>query len=103
MKSIRMLEWVIITVLLTCIIAYLAPQLLPVTVYKLSLVTLAGVIGYRIDRAVFPYARPHEIWEEIKEASPCADVKFLSMIYSATMIRRSIIMLGVMVGTTLGL
>lgn len=55
----RLWGWLLITILLTATIWALAPQQLPVTAYKLSLVTLAGVIGYWMDRSFFPYARPH--------------------------------------------
>jgi hypothetical protein len=48
----------IMTVLLLCMVAIIAPQQLPVIVYKISLVTIAGLAGYCFDRALFPYARP---------------------------------------------
>lgn len=54
----RLVGWLLITLLLTVVVWLLAPQQLPVTAYKLSLVTLAGVIGYWLDRSLFPYARP---------------------------------------------
>lgn len=56
----RLSCWLLITVVVTFLIGLLAPQQLPVTLYKLSLVCLAAVLGYWIDRSVFPYARPHE-------------------------------------------
>lgn len=46
------------TVLLALMVGAIAPQQLPVSLYKLSLVTLAGVVGYWLDRSMFPYARP---------------------------------------------
>ena len=36
----------------------LAPQQLPVAVYKLALISLAGVACYRLGCGLFPYARP---------------------------------------------
>lgn len=36
----------------------LAPQQGPVIVYKVSLVLLAGIAGYWLDRWIFPYSRP---------------------------------------------
>lgn len=47
-----------ITLALTALIQWLAPQQLPVTAYKLSLVTAAAITGYWIDRVVFPSWRP---------------------------------------------
>lgn len=54
----RLWGWAVITILLMATIWLLAPQQLPVTAYKLSLVSLAGVVGYWLDRSLFPYARP---------------------------------------------
>jgi len=61
MKSLRMLDWVIVAALLSLVIAIVAPHQLGVTAYKLSLVSLAAVVGYWIDRSLFPYARPDEL------------------------------------------
>lgn len=58
MQSPRLVGWLIATALLLIVIALLAPQQLPVSLYKLSLVTMAGVVGYWLDRSLFPYARP---------------------------------------------
>lgn len=54
----RLFGWLVVTVLLLVAIAFLAPQQLPVSLYKLSLVSMAGVVGYWLDRSLFPYARP---------------------------------------------
>lgn len=44
--------------LLLGIIALVSPQQLPVVIYKLALITLAAVLGYWLDRSLFPKARP---------------------------------------------
>lgn len=54
----RLSGWALITICLMAGIWALAPQQLPVSLYKLSLVTLAAVVGYWLDRSLFPYARP---------------------------------------------
>lgn len=53
-----MFGWLVAAVLLAALVWSIAPQQLPVSLYKLSLVALAAVIGYWIDRSLFPYARP---------------------------------------------
>lgn len=58
MKRPRLSGWLIATLLLLITILFLAPQQLPVSLYKLSLVSMAGVAGYWLDRELFPYARP---------------------------------------------
>ena len=57
-KTPRMFDWLLAAVALAVLVWQLAPQQLPVSVYKLSLVALSAVAGYWIDRSLFPYARP---------------------------------------------
>lgn len=54
----RLVGTLLVTIILMVVINFIAPQQLPVSLYKISLVTTAGVVGYYIDREVFPYARP---------------------------------------------
>lgn len=54
----RLTSWWIIALTLSALVFVLAPQQLPVSLYKLNLIALAAVAGYWIDRSVFPYARP---------------------------------------------
>ncbi|MBY0466661.1 MAG: putative holin [Burkholderiales bacterium] len=57
----RLSGWTLITIALLLAVWALAPQQLPVSLYKLSLVSLAAVIGYWLDRSIFPYARPDSL------------------------------------------
>lgn len=61
MRLPRLADWIAIAVVLTLTIGIIAPHQLPVTLYKLSLVSLAAAVGYWIDRSLFPYARPDEL------------------------------------------
>lgn len=54
----RMTSWWLIALVLSLAVFLIAPQQLPVSLYKLNLISLAALAGYWIDRAVFPYARP---------------------------------------------
>lgn len=54
----RLTSWWLIALALSALVFVLAPQQLPVSIYKLNLIALAAVAGYWIDRSVFPYARP---------------------------------------------
>lgn len=54
----RLSGWLAITLVLLLCVWLIAPQQLPVSLYKLSLVSLAAVVGYWLDRSLFPYARP---------------------------------------------
>ena len=53
-----MVDWLLLAIVLALAVYLLAPQQLPVSLYKLSLVALAAVAGYWLDRSLFPYARP---------------------------------------------
>lgn len=85
-----MFDWMIIAALLAAVVFFIAPQQLPVSLYKLSLVALAAVVGYWIDRSTFPYARPHII-------NPTHTV-----VLACAMLRRAIIMAAAMLAMGLG-
>lgn len=50
--------FIILAVILLAAIYVVSPAQLPVVLYKVSLIALAGVLGYWLDRVLFPYARP---------------------------------------------
>ncbi|WP_287916028.1 putative holin [Comamonas sp.] len=54
----RLTSWWLIALALSALVFFLAPQQIPVSLYKLNLLALAAVGGYWIDRAIFFYARP---------------------------------------------
>ena len=65
----RMTDWLIVALALALVVWLIAPQQLPVSIYKLSLVSMAAVAGYWIDRSLFPYARPDgQLARELLEA-----------------------------------
>lgn len=90
-KMPRMTDWLLITLILIGLIAWLAPQQLPVSLYKLSLITMAAVVGYWIDRSLFPYARPDD------RSLATSDV-----LQACAMLRRAIIVGAAMLAVSLG-
>ncbi|ENU2136456.1 TPA: putative holin [Klebsiella michiganensis] len=54
----RLRNWIILAVALLAAIAVISPEQLGVTLYKLSLISIAAILGYHLDRALFPYASP---------------------------------------------
>lgn len=84
----RMFDWFLYALVLVAIVAAVAPQNIPVVVYKLALVSLAGLMGYRLDRSLFPYARPDQCAESVT---------------GAAMLRRAIIVAAFMIAVSLGL
>jgi hypothetical protein len=82
----------LITASLLVLLALFAPQQLPVVLYKVALVTLGAVLGYWIDRVLFPYARPHAV---------CTSTDYWPR--SMAMLRRALVVLACVLGLTLGL
>lgn len=68
----RLLPWLIISIFLAIFAQFLQStspgNVLAVSVYKAHLLSLGGWIGYWLDRALFPYDRPHTYLEEPEEA-----------------------------------
>lgn len=61
----RMLVWLVLTIVLMGLALLLQAEapgnLVAVTLYKAHLLSLGGWGGYWLDRALFPYDRPHEL------------------------------------------
>lgn len=89
MHAPRLADWLVIAGALTLAIALIAPHQLGVTLYKLSLVSLAAVAGYWIDRSLFPYARPD-------------DPALTELQVAAAFLRRAIVVGACIVGVSLG-
>ncbi len=61
----RLLLLALLTALLLCALAWLAPVQLPVAVYKLGLFGAGALAGYWLDRLLFPFAQPDGyLWED---------------------------------------
>jgi hypothetical protein len=82
------------------ILFLIAPQQLPVTLYKLSLVTLAGFVGYWVDRMLYPYARPHVALQAFSMGAPMPANR--DLVFCLCMLRRAIIVAAAMLAMGLG-
>ena len=111
----RLSGWLVITVLLLASVWAIAPQQLPVSLYKLSLVSTAAVVGYWLDRSLFPYARPDSFLTQDAEDAPpdaqpygevfdCMVVpdRTLMLLMGVSMLRRAIIIGCAMLAMGLG-
>lgn len=103
--------FLILAAVLLAAIAVLSPVQLPVVLYKAALISLAAVLGYWLDRALFPYARPDSYLERdwrlgTDEPEGDADYRVASgyeRAFTAAMLRRSIVVGCVVIGVALGL
>ncbi len=112
----RMLGWALATVLLMMLALWLQTaftgSLVAVTLYKAHLLALGGWGGYWLDRALFPYDRPHEYLaaeEEIDdptEAAAARDGLALRVCTGASfgqaMLRRAIVVAACLICVGLG-
>ncbi|MBE5226723.1 putative holin [Pectobacterium sp. A535-S3-A17] len=113
----RLRNWIILAVVLLVVIAVVSPAQLSVTVYKLSLVSIAVILGYHLDRALFPYASPGSYliddWKTT-QGKPVPGVggrnepeypiaTGYEHVFAAVLLRRALIVLAVVLGVTLGL
>ncbi|MFT0531619.1 putative holin [Castellaniella hirudinis] len=108
----RMTTFILLAVVLLLAIAAISPVQLPVVAYKLSLISLAAVVAYWLDRALFPYARPDGYLVKDWRCGPCGPnvshvdfpiVTEYMNVFIWACLRRAIIVAGVVTGVALGL
>lgn len=90
----RMAAFLLVSVGLTVVTTVVAPHLLPVTAFKIALVTFGGWLGYWLDRVLFPGARPAVF---LKEKA----FEGWHIVYAATQLRRAIIIFAVIMAICL--
>ena len=103
--------FLLLAALLLAVIAVVSPVQLPVVLYKAALIALAAVIGYWLDRALFPYARPDGYlvrdWRHGTD-EPVGDVDYPVVqgyirVFTAAMLRRALVVGAVVLGMAAGL
>ncbi|MBI4804446.1 MAG: putative holin [Desulfovibrio sp.] len=93
------------------VVALLSPAQLPVALYKVSLVLLAGYLGYWLDVMLFPYSRPTgylarnwQNYQGFKESeADHAIVAGYEAVFAAALIRRALVIGFCMLAVGLGL
>ncbi len=104
--------FVLLAIALLAVIAVASPAQLPVVLYKAALVALAGVMGYWLDRVLFPYARPDSfLWRDWRKGTdePEGDVDFpiastdYMAAYCTAQVRRAVVVGAVVLGVAAGL
>lgn len=108
----RMVGWLLVALVLSLLIFALSPQQLPVSLYKLNLITIAGVVGYWLDRSLFPYARPDTFQAQDVEPDDlddsdvlCFDLEVFppnDLLFAVSMLRRAVIVAAAMIAVSLG-
>lgn len=105
----RMVGTILLTMIIVLAIVAFDPLKLPVVMFKLLMISLAGVAGYWLDRELFPYARPDRfIGEgdsdaETEAVAPCeSGANVLASLFAGSMIRRAIVVGAAMLAMGLG-
>lgn len=107
----RMFSWAIGTALLVALALFLQHtwpgSVLAVTAYKAHLMALGGWGGYWLDRALFPYDRPHAYLELADEPSEVGeDLAQVELVagyaFGHSMLRRAIVVAACLVCVGLG-
>lgn len=100
------------TICLSGLLLLFAPQQLPVVHYKLVLTLLAGLVGYMLDRVLFPFAAPSSYldddWRNEPDADKRNDANFpvatgYGNIFCIAMLRQAMLIVGAMLAVGLGL
>lgn len=89
----RLSGWLVAAVVTLLVVSMLSPHQLPVVLYKCAMVLLGVVLAYWVDRAFFPYDRPHTYNDNGEDLMP----------RGLAMLRRALIAVACILGLTLGL
>lgn len=95
----------LIAIALMAGLGFIDPIKLPLMLYKTSMVVLGVVLGYWLDRALFPYARPHECNSQAKkcQGNPGISGYLWLLIGGLATLRRAVIVFACVLGLTFGL
>ncbi|ECG5643219.1 hypothetical protein E1K64_15865 [Salmonella enterica subsp. enterica serovar Poona] len=102
----RLWGWLVAAIVLFLVIAAVSPQQLPVVIYKLSLISLAAVLGYWLDRSLFPKARPGQYLHHdpvLMDAGRYPVEVGCHLVFAAALIRRALIVAAVCLAVAMGL
>ncbi|MCE8004243.1 putative holin [Billgrantia ethanolica] len=58
----RAFPWLLLALIATAVVAWIAPYQIGVLVWSLSKLCLGAYLGYWIDRTIFHYARPGDLF-----------------------------------------
>jgi hypothetical protein len=88
------------------VVAFVAPQQLAVALWKAALVVGAGWLGYWVDRALFPYGRPHKVLDNAYNCFRQTDLEGADLnvhLFNTATLRRAVIVVGTMIALALAL
>ena len=102
----RLWGWLVTAIVLLIVIGMVSPQQLPVVIYKLSLISLAAVLGYWLDRSLFPKSRPGQYQKhdpQLMQDGRYPTQTGCHLVFAAVLLRRAIIVAAVCLAVAMGL
>lgn len=103
--KLRALPWLLLALIATAVVALLAPYQLGVLVWSMSKLAFGAYLGYWIDRTIYPYARPHDLFLLANKAALRDHVdaeRHLRLQASLATLRRAAVMAAAIVALGLG-
>lgn len=67
--KLRLGPWLVAALIMAAIVGVLYPHQLGVLLWSLTKLSFGAYLGYWIDRSLFPYARPHELFSKAAHVS----------------------------------
>jgi|GEM_PF-356642 len=107
----RLFGWLVLSVVMVAGLYFVAPQQVTVAFYKLALICVAAVVGYFLDRSLFPYGRPDGYlkrhWrlgtDEPEDAADFEVADGYKIVFALSMLRRALIVMSVAISVAVGL
>ena len=106
LDKLRCWPWLLAACLSTVVVYIVAPQQVGLLLWALSKLSFAAYLGYWIDRGVYSYARPRDLYtagEIARDQGDMPKAKYLARLAFAAAIRRAIIMAATIVAIGLGI
>ncbi|MDR2172671.1 MAG: putative holin [Burkholderiales bacterium] len=98
----RLSGWTLIAIAALVAVAVFKPDLVGVSLYKLSLIPAAGVFGYWFDRRANKESRPSDFCRYSSVDPDAPPVIFDKELFKAAQYRRAIIVAACIIGVCLG-
>lgn len=98
----RLLIWLLVTIALLLVAVLVAPFRVPLAAWKVLLVTGGAVLGYWLDRGLFPYARPGDMFQVARDYERCVNRNNHWVSANLAALRRAVIVFACILGLTLG-
>lgn len=106
LDKLRCWPWLLAACMSAVCVYFIAPQQLGLLLWALTKLSFAAYLGYWIDRGIYSYARPRDLYtagEIARDQGDMPKAKYLARLAFAAAIRRAIIMAASIMAIGLGI